>query len=281
MPPSTRQHYLPASVIGGFGLARSSALREALVAVRRKGSLEVTMATAESVAYERGLYTLQNPPPGINADDLDNLWTQSLEPPVPGAIERLAARMASSADEAAILAYVASLGVRHPAYFRRIAQQHATAAGLPPPNRDVLQFLRVAGLKNAVPQVSNLRWRVLEPRPDGPRFILGDMGFSIITEQGVGENGLLVPLGPWLALLGFRDRQSRIGFVDRRSPTAMTVGWLNAAAWEEDDLRDAYTHPDDAEALLALRPTAETRVNLRGGPYLGWGAAHTLFGDPS
>src|SRR5215472_16480501 len=81
MPRPAKQHYLPASVIGGFGLARSAAPREALVAVRRKGSAEVTEATAESVAYERGLYTLQNPPPGVTADQLDNLWTQELEPP--------------------------------------------------------------------------------------------------------------------------------------------------------------------------------------------------------
>jgi hypothetical protein len=95
----------------------------------------------------------------------------------------------------------------------------------------------------------------------------------------MGENGLFVPLGPKLALIGYRDRDARTGFVDRRVPTPMTVGWLNAATWEEDNLREAYTHPTDREILLALKPTAETRVNLRGGPYRGWDRRHTLFGD--
>ncbi|HKF16717.1 MAG TPA: DUF4238 domain-containing protein [Candidatus Dormibacteraeota bacterium] len=126
MPRPTKQHYLPASVIGGFGLARSAAPREALVAVRRKGSAEVTEATAESVASERGLYTLQNPPPGVTADQLDNLWTQELEPPIHNAIGRLADRSASAQDETAILAYVAALGVRHPVYFRTVVHQHMT-----------------------------------------------------------------------------------------------------------------------------------------------------------
>jgi hypothetical protein len=71
MPRPLKQHYLPASVIGGFGLARSAAPREALVAVRRKGSTEVTEAMAESVAYERGLYTLRNPPAGPAGQTLD------------------------------------------------------------------------------------------------------------------------------------------------------------------------------------------------------------------
>ena len=59
----------------------------------------------------------------------------------------------------------------------------------------------------------------------------------------------------------------------------MTVGWLNAATWEQDASREAYTHPADRGILLALRPTAETRVNLRGGPYRGKDRTHTLFGD--
>jgi len=139
----------------------------------------------------------------------------------------------------------------------------------------------LAGLHNAVPQVRSLRWQVLESPQDAPSFILNDMGFSIITEHGMGENGLFVPLAPKLALLGYRDRDSRTGFVDRRVPTPMTVGWLNAATCEEDASREAYVHPTDQEILLALRPTADTRVNLRGGPYRGEDRTHTLFGDSS
>jgi hypothetical protein len=274
--PRPRHHYLQASVIGGFGRQDSARLRLAVVAVRRKGSAAIAQVKAQAVAYERGLYTLEKPPPGVDADHLDEVWT-ALEPKVPGAIRRLFDDTASAQDLDAILTYVAALGVRHPVYFQDVVRRHADARGLSPPERDVLQVLRLAGLQNAIPQVSGLRWRVLESPEDAPRFVLNDGGFSVITEQGRTSNGLFVPLGPRIALLGYHD--ARPGFQDRRVLTPMSVTWLNAATWGEDWPREVYSHPEDREILLALGPTAQVKTN-RDGPFRGRGRSHSLFGDP-
>ena len=49
-----------------------------------------------------------------------------LEPPILGAIGRLADRTTSAKDETAILAYVAAVGVRLPVSFRAVAHRHAS-----------------------------------------------------------------------------------------------------------------------------------------------------------
>lgn len=139
---------------------------------------------------------------------------------MPGAISRLADNTASPEDQAAILTYVAALAVRHPVYFQDVVRSHLGVRGLPTPERDVLQVLRLVGLRNAIPQVSGLRWRVLESPADAPRFVLNDGGFSVITEQGRNDNGLFVPLGPRIALLDYLDSRPR--FQDRRVLTPMS-----------------------------------------------------------
>lgn len=274
--PRPDHHWLQAAVIGGFGRREGgSELRQAVVAVRRKGSATARQATAESVAYEKGLYMLKDPQPGVDANLIDELWI-TFEPRVPGAIGRLAAGRASPEDEADILTYVAALGVRHPVYFPGVVRRHVGARGLQMPEGDALQVLRLFALQNGVSQVFDLRWRVLESPEGAPRFVLNDGGFSMITEQGRTENGLFVPLGPRIALLG--DRDARPGLQDRRVLTPMSVGWLNAATWEEDWPSEVYSHPDDREMLLALGPTARAGTN-RDGPYRGLGRSHTLFAD--
>jgi hypothetical protein len=73
----TKQHYLPASLIGSFGRpAASGKLREAQVAVRRKatGVVDAGFPKAETLAYRTGMYRLASAPAGADRDVVDKLW---------------------------------------------------------------------------------------------------------------------------------------------------------------------------------------------------------------
>jgi hypothetical protein len=74
-----KQHYLPAVLIGGVGVAAASGrLRDATVAVRRTatGAVDPVDPRAGSIAWLPGMYRLAAPPPGIDRDIMDKLWNQ-------------------------------------------------------------------------------------------------------------------------------------------------------------------------------------------------------------
>ena len=273
MAPS-KQHYLTASVIGGFGRrAGDDPLRKALVAVREKsrpGSFR--LSSAEGVAYERGLYLLEDVSPEIE-NAIDDIWTQ-LEGPVPYAIAALGSSRASQDDLVAVALYVAALGARHPDYFQKVVARHVSKVGaerLPVGNE--VQLLRIPAFRNGVAQVRALRWRVLDVPEDVPRLILNDAGFSVIREQGRRSGALFVPLAPRLGLLCYEDAKGRL--LDRRLTQESSVDWLNVSTWA-DAPRAAFAFPDDADYLLGLSESAEMWTN-RYGPYR-W-HYHSLLGD--
>jgi hypothetical protein len=73
----TKQHFQPASLIGGFGRPPASGrLREAQVAVRRKvtGAVDAGLPKAEALAWRPEMYRLASPPAGGDRDVVDKLW---------------------------------------------------------------------------------------------------------------------------------------------------------------------------------------------------------------
>ncbi len=93
-----RQHLLPAAVIGGFGDTASGTGRDPLVAVRRMGGNKVEVVKANAVGFERGLYTLSNPPPGLDANRIDQVFA-TVEPHLPAAIASLEAGRQKAAEQ--------------------------------------------------------------------------------------------------------------------------------------------------------------------------------------
>jgi hypothetical protein len=157
---SPRQHYLPASLIGGFGQpSKSGRLREANVAVRRKvtGAVDDRFPRAESLAYRRGVYRLSTPPTGVNPDIVDKLW-DPVERLLPDLIDRLANRRLQSGDDDLLFKYAATAAVRHPATFAAVASDYHMRQGLAAPRGDDLQLLlRIVALAGARP-VSGHSW---------------------------------------------------------------------------------------------------------------------------
>ncbi|HKF77279.1 MAG TPA: hypothetical protein VKF59_14150, partial [Candidatus Dormibacteraeota bacterium] len=159
----------------------------------------------------------------MDSEILERLW-ELIERPLPSALRQLELGVQTARDEDVILTYVAALGVRHPDYFQTVVKRHWGRQGVPAPVGDSLQLARLAGLQNALPQVRGLRWRTLVGPAEGPPYILNDAGFSIISETGREGSGLVIPLRPGLAILGYADGPTDLS--ERLEPTPTTVEWL-------------------------------------------------------
>ena len=199
----TKQHYLPASLIGSFGRpAASGKLREAQVAVRRKatGAVDTGYPKAETLAYRPGMYRLASPPAGADRDVVDKLW-DPVENGLRDLAARLAARRLQPGDDTLLFDYAATAGVRHPS-FEDVAADHQARHGQPALQGDNVQYARVLALGNQRPVMPTWRWRVLHSPADAPRFMITDRGWMYVGQEDWPTYGLLLTIGPRVAILG-------------------------------------------------------------------------------
>ena len=260
-----RQHWLPAAVIGsGFGDRGSGPGREAVVGVRRKRSAGVELVKASTVCYERGLYTLAAPPVGVDANVVDRVLG-TIEPVIPAVITSLETGDQTADGEEILLDYAAMLGSRHPQYFREIVGAHTSRIGAEPLAGDAVTLARLQVLQNALEQVRQWHWRVVDSPIDAPGFVLNDRGFSYVGQEQRPSRALFIPLSRRVAVLGFGGQQT--GFASRFTATSMSVRWLNALTWTDAPL-EAYAHPFDREMLANLADPTDAPANSTG-PYRG------------
>lgn len=280
--PGDKQHYLPAALIGGFGLRRSGQpLRRARIVVRELASAEVHPATAEDVAHRRALYRLEAPGEGVDPDIVDKLWIP-VEKDLPAMVSRLDAETLEVEDPEKWIWYAAMAGVRHPTAFAVIAEEHQKSRGEPAPTGDQLEMMRVEGLINGQKQMHEWRWRVLHSPEDGPRFVLSDRGFNLVHEPSYEMDGFWLPVGPRVGLLGYLDDPrlppKRPPFSEHRELTLSWAEWFNGTAFSDTTMTHAvFAHPEDEQRVKDAVPADDLRVTDLG-PYrnLHWRAS-TLY----
>lgn len=234
----TNQHYLPASLIGGFGQpAASGKLREARIAVRRKatGAVDAGFPKAETLAWRPGMYRLTAPPPGVDPDAVDKLW-DPVENSLRDLVARLAARRLQPGDDALLFDYAATTGVRHPS-FEDVAADYQARQGRPAPQGDGVQYARVLALGNQRPVMPSWRWRVLHSPADAPRLMITDRGWMYVGQEDWPTHGLYLPMGSRVAILGYLDDPGlpprRPAFEEHLDLCQSAIDYLNAAAWDD------------------------------------------------
>jgi hypothetical protein len=121
---AARPHYLPASLIGGFGEPdtgkHAGHLRYAWVCMRRTGTLgTVTRTRADNVAIQNGVYDVGEPGPDLVADFAEQLW-QRYEGALPGAIRALENGNWTRDDWQTVLLHVQAQSIRHPDFARAV-----------------------------------------------------------------------------------------------------------------------------------------------------------------
>jgi hypothetical protein len=273
--PGKRQHYLPAAVIGGFGLGRTNkSLRDAAIVVKDLRTGSIRHSTAQNEAHRRALYRLEDPPPGVNPDAIDDLW-KAVEQNLPNLVARLADKALAPGDEPLLILYASMAGVRHPT-FQNVAEHHQTQRRQPRPIGDQLQWMRYEALLNQLKEMPNWRWRVLHSQVDAPRFMLSDRGWIYVQEPGQQTRAIFLPMGSRVGILGYLDAADlpprRPPFEEHRNLVPSWITWLNAAAGSDAQFTNAlFAHPDDELALRALPLAHYLHVNDYG-PFRGRGA---------
>lgn len=277
-----KQHYLPASIIGGFGIPRlGQPLRKAQVMVRELISGEVHLATAGHVAHRRALYRLRAPALGVDPDIVDKLWTP-IEHDLPGMATRLEASILQDDDPERWIWYAAMASVRHPTAFAAVAAHHQLSRGRPAPGGDQLQVMRVEALLNSQKKMHQWRWRVLHAPKDAPRFFLSDRGWNYVCEPSYHLRCVWLPVGPRVGILGYLDDPRlpprRPSFSEHRELTLSWTSWFAATALSDATITHAvFAHPADVQRLRDAVAADGLRVTHLG-PYRGrhWKAATLL-----
>ncbi|MBO0684356.1 MAG: hypothetical protein J2P45_14460 [Candidatus Dormibacteraeota bacterium] len=269
-----KHHHLPAAVIGRFGGSHPDGLRYALIAVRqKKRKSKAQLSTAEAIAREPDLYRPTSLPAGVEPEQMERLW-ERIERPLVDSLSRLEAGGHTEDDQDLVFSYLAALGVRRPGALEKVARprwgtvRHEQGLG------DQLRQARLLVLRNTLSMIRSLRWRMLEAPPDAPRYVVNDLGFTVISEWGRKGEALFVPVGPRLALLGFQHRPTDLR--ERVYAAPWTVRWLNAATWTQETAKAVFGHPDDLEMLMELRRVRRVKKSPWG-PYRD--RRHTLMGD--
>lgn len=116
------------------------------------------------------------------------------------------------------------------------------------------------------------RWRAIHTQESmGPPFLLPDTGFvKFRTEDG--QEILLLPLAPDVALLGCRDTlEDGLAALDHRTATLSTMEWLNHLLANGPGRTMCVAHPNRSEWLerTAISSVDDLPDPSRGGPYVG------------
>lgn len=184
--PGSRQHVVPASVIGSFSLEASGARRKRKVVVASCAYASTKVVSAGSVGWEKDLFTLTAP----DSEDptmIDQMWGH-VENLLPRAIDYL-----HTPVEALHVGPFVGVLVRYCAqqFVRSRDYDESFEARFDPAFADVLamtspdnsRHARMLDLQRLLFAVLDAHWLILHNTSSVP-FVLNDCGFSVI---GMGE----------------------------------------------------------------------------------------------
>ncbi len=270
-------HYLPAALIGGFGVPETrkgkTGLRFATVAVREHADPGVvTRKRAEKVAKKIGEYWVAHPPAGLSPNFIDGYWDE-YEPELPAAVRRLGTRIWTERDWDTIRKHVVAEAVRNPD-FERAAVDYRAAKGDPIAHRDEVQYERLVTLVNTPALLARSRFAVVRTPEDGHRFIINDKGYTTVADPYNDQKGVLFPLSASVAVLCVPEvgdvpgRPDAWLCVDLTLTPGAVEGW-NLANWQQKETLLVIGHPDDEARIAGFdgRPLMFPAL----GPYRGRG----------
>ena len=174
---AVRPHYLPASLIGGFGEPdtgkHAGSLRYAWVCVRRtEGTGTVTRTRADNVAIQNGVYDVAEPDPDLPADFAEQLWRQ-YEGALHGAIRALENGSWTRDDWQIVLLHVQAQSIRHPDFTRAVHEYVGKAAAAELAADDI-QAERQRTYQGTSAWMARARFALLRHHAPAQRFLTND-----------------------------------------------------------------------------------------------------------
>jgi hypothetical protein len=269
----SKQHYLPAAFIGGFGhrLTGKSRREARIVAWDAETGTVGDPIKAERIGWLHDTYTI--PELGAALEDVvDSVW-DAYEGVLPDAAQAVSSGQLSDEYVNAVKAHVACAAVRLPG-FPDALRQHHTAQGLSEPAEWEAKLSRLQWIWSGL-MMDSWRWRAVhKPEQYSVPFLLPDTGFvKFGTEDG--QELLLLPLTPAVGIIGCRANvPNGLAQMDHRTATLTTMEWLNHLLANAPSRRYCITHPGRAEWLerVVTRPDLNLPCPSSGGPYVGRGS---------
>jgi len=252
-----RDHYLPAALIGGFGLPseRSSRSRDATVAVRYTDQTGAVVRAARTVATQIGVYELTNPPPGLSPDAIDDLW-QEYEPKLHRAVSHFQHALWDVNDWEVVLAHITALAVRHPDFADEVTR-FREVRGDPIEHPDEIQAERVHTLRNTPALLAASRCALIRTGEGSSRLLINDKGFTTVEDAEVARRGIFFPLSPSIGILvvpgiGTHSEHKRAWIMSKGVWTPGAVDMMNRACWQQTRIRCVIGHPSQTHLLESL-----------------------------
>jgi hypothetical protein len=276
MQKPSKDHYLPAGFIGGFGIPHPSKDRRRFAKVctrARRPEAELTrQIKAENIAYGFNLYAVENLTADLPRDWAEQIW-KLYESDLPDAAKRLEQPGFSHDDWSAVLAHIQAAWIRNPG-FDSDAARFLAETGITNVSNDQIQHARKAAYE-LLPDgaLAKSRFAVIRKSEDARRFIIDNRGFVPPRDEQTGQSGVLFPLTGNVAVLMVYDAAQpgddyTSGPFAQRVLIATGAQALHIATWNHGGIEFVIGHPDDADWIAEL--TDEPAASLPAfGPYQG------------
>lgn len=278
-PVSPRPHYLPAALIGGFGIPeagpRARNRRYAQVCVRRWAGADRMLGPmrADQVAIQNQIYDVDEPSNDLAADFAEDIW-KLYEGQLPDAIRALEVGDCTREHWGTLLLHIQAQSIRHPD-FDAVASVYLTNAGVAQPSRDHVQRERLRTfVETRGTNMAKARFAILRRGKGAQRFIVNDKGYTTVRDSSRDAFGVLFPLSCEVAVFmavgaarGGDDYEAVP--VKERALNPRGLAAMNGATWEHPGIKCIIGHPDDAYWMKELVATGTVQELPRLGRYRG------------
>lgn len=264
-------------MIGGFGKptrgSKASKARESKVSVRMVSKPDEILSgvRASKIAAAWGEYTIDEPPPGLSPNFIDEMW-DSYETHLRRAITALESGVYSPEHWGHVLDHVQAQSVRSPDFLVK-ATVYLAGLGIENPTRDQLQFERIKTHANTPQLMAESRFALLRQPLNGRRFIVNDKGYAApLWDPRFDCPNVIFPLSPQLAVLmvvgASQGDDHRAAPMRDLTMTTAAMDLVNEASWMLGGITCIMGHPED-ESLMAALDMDKPLVPPILGPYRG------------
>jgi hypothetical protein len=281
-----KDHYLPAALIGGFGMPNPPETRRRRgwwVGTRPKTPSDAppSRVQAQDIAYAYGLYAVENPTPDLPEDYAEEIW-RTYESQLPDAAKAMETDDFADRDWQVILKHIQAVWIRNPGFDDDVRRSLA-AEGTAEPTSDDIERLRRDAYRALEPMLASARFAIVRRGagvPQVPRFIIDNRGFVPLHDVANNHSGVLFPLtGNVAVLMAYGVAQPGDDHDSSRPLPVLTLSAggaeaFHAATWNHEGIEFVVCHPDDIESITRLSDATDAQLP-RSGPYRG--NAGTVF----
>jgi hypothetical protein len=236
----TKQHFLPASIIGNFSNQSSGPGRKRPIWVKILELNKIYESIPERVANVEGFYDLEKE--GNTISTVDDMWTK-VEKDLPNEIKNLEQSYEEpfkATSWVTLVQYVAHLFVRGPDFNSRYYERIGRLLEYLDHNiRDKTNMARIIEVQHFYAPIMYADWVLVHNTSDLP-IIQNDIGYSMFQDIPTRTQGFVIPLSKDIALMMAQGERTKraiapLAYVDND--------------WHVIDLRHSFVDKSEISSL--------------------------------